>query len=71
MKNTADSLESLWDKLLSRQPALIEEAFQSLAQEDQQAVLAHLIRMSEEPGWQPEQRASARAALRVIEEKTS
>jgi hypothetical protein len=70
MKNTADSLDSIWDKLLSRQPALIAEAFRSLAQEDQESVRIHLRRMAEEPGWQPEQRASAQAALRAIDKES-
>lgn len=60
------SLESVWESLLSRQPELIWEVFGSLSEEQRQAVLEHLIRMVREPGWQPEQRISAQAALDVL-----
>ncbi len=58
--------ERLWEKLLSRLPASIKDAFAALDPSDQQAVLAHLQRMVTEPGWQPEQRLSAIAALDVL-----
>jgi hypothetical protein len=59
--------ESLWDQLLSRQPALIQAAFASLTLEQQNVVLAHLTRMLEEDGWHAEQRLSARAALQALQ----
>ncbi len=60
-------LEALWDGLLSRQPRQVRKAFASLESSEQKRVLAHLRRMVEEPGWQPEQRASAQAALDALE----
>jgi hypothetical protein len=60
------ALESLWDNLLSRQPALIQEVFGSLSDEQRQAVWEHLQRMVSEAGWQPEQRISAQSALDVL-----
>ncbi len=53
----SDQLEQLWDDLLSRQPARIRSAFESLQAAQQKAVLAHLRRMLKEDGWQPEQRS--------------
>ncbi len=61
-----DDLEILWDSLLSRQPEAIREAFESLGESDQQAVIAHLQRMIAEDGWHPEQRLSAQAALQAL-----
>lgn len=59
-------LEQLWNDLLSREDRKIRKAFTILDEESQQAVLRHLNRMSEEPGWHPEQRISAKAALRAL-----
>jgi hypothetical protein len=66
MNIESDQLEQIWDNLLSRQPNLIQAAFSSLDSINQKAVLAHLYRMVDETGWQPEQRASARAAIKVL-----
>ncbi len=66
MHKGRDQLVILWDDLLSRQPKSIKAAFASLGETDQQKVLEHLQRMVNEPGWQPEQRLSAEAALRVF-----
>lgn len=60
-------LESLWSALLSRNPDLILAAYHVLSAQEQAAVLAHLKRMAEEPGWHDEQRASARAALAALQ----
>lgn len=60
-------LEALWNDLLSRQPALVRTAFDTLDPNSQKTVLAHLRRMVAEEGWQPEQRTSAKAALRALE----
>ena len=62
----SDQLELLWDNLLSRQPDRIQSAYASLDTHNQKAVLAHLHRMVKEPGWQPEQRLSAKTAIKVI-----
>lgn len=67
---SAGKLESLWNELLSRQPKRIRRAFASLDPSEQNAVLAHLHRMVSESGWQPEQRASAQAALSALEDRS-
>jgi hypothetical protein len=59
-------LETLWDALLSRDPEQVYKAYNALAPVEREQVLAHLVRMTEEEGWQPEQRASARAALAAL-----
>ncbi len=61
-------LETLWDALLSRQPDKIKNAYGGLQAEEKEEILAHLKRMSEEPGWHPEQRRSAQAALIALTE---
>jgi hypothetical protein len=61
-----EQLDQLWDDLLSHQPELIRVAFASLDVSDQKAVLAHLHHMVTDAGWQPEQRASAKAALQAF-----
>lgn len=68
MTNTNfSSEEEFWDAILSRQPALIRQACQTLSEEERKALLAHLKRMISEPGWHPEQIASALAALQSLE----
>lgn len=66
MNGNQDLYEDIWGMLLSRQPVMIEKAFASLESEQQNVVLDHLQRMVTEPGWQPEQRVSAQAALDTI-----
>lgn len=69
MEQSQDELESLWDALLSRQDELILKAFSSLDKEGKEAVMNHLRRMCTEMGWHPEQAASAKSALDVLEIK--
>jgi len=64
--SSSDDLEKLWDQLLCRDPDKIRGAFTNLSTSEQQEVLAHLSRMSNEPGWHPEQRTSARCALEAL-----
>ncbi len=66
MNKVTKQLDELWEDLLSRQPGPIKVAFTSLDPSDQKAVLFHLQRMVNEPGWQPEQRLSAKTALDVL-----
>ena len=66
MDDTSDYLQELWSDLLSRQPETIRAAFASLDSSSRITVITHLQRMQNDPGWQPEQRASARAALRAL-----
>jgi len=62
-------LQVIWDALLSRQAERVVSMYNSLSSRDKKGVLDHLIRMSTESGWHPEQRASAIAALAAIQEK--
>ncbi len=66
MQSSMDEIEQLWELLLSRQPELVQQAYQGLAKEEQEAVMAHLKRMVDEPDWHPEQRISAQAALDAL-----
>jgi len=69
MEQSQDELETLWDALLSRQTYMILKAYNSLDKESKEAVMNHLRRMSTEIGWHPEQAASAKSALDVLEKK--
>ena len=66
MDDASDYLQELWSDLLSRQPETIRAAFVSLDSSSRKTVITHLQHMQNDPGWQPEQRASARAALRAL-----
>ena len=66
MSNTFKSVEQMWESLLSREPGAVSEVFSTLDEEEQAAVLAHLRKMTCEPGWHPEQKKSAEAALGVL-----
>jgi hypothetical protein len=59
-------LENLWEALLSRQPEQVRKAFAGLQAAERQSVREHLNRMATEPGWHPEQRLSAQAALEAL-----
>ncbi len=61
-----DDIEELWEKLLSRDQDLIENAFMSLTRTEQNQVFNHLKTMSTESGWHEEQKISADAAIEVI-----
>lgn len=65
-----DDLQQLWGSILSRQPALIREAWAGLSEEERGSVYAHLERMVSEDGWAEPQRISARAALDALSEVT-
>ena len=67
MDGPLDPLEGLWDGLLSRAPEQVRAVFATLEPAEKQAVLVHLKHIASEPGWQPEQRASAQAALEALE----
>jgi len=68
--SSLDQLEGLWNDLLSRQPELIQAAFDSLDEPAQKTVLSHLERMVSDPGWQLEQVASAKAAIHLLENRS-
>ena len=65
MDNQAN-FETLWDNLLSRQPERVKAAFSSLDPPSQEYVETDLQSMATEEGWHPEQRKSARAALKYL-----
>lgn len=68
MKNKGNlSIEELWDNLLSRDTQLINAAFNQLTKSEQNLVLDHLHKMTQEEGWLPVQKKSAQAALSSIE----
>lgn len=58
--------EQFWDAVLSRQPERIRSAIAGLDETERAQVLKHLRRMVGEAGWHPEQRKSARAALKAL-----
>jgi hypothetical protein len=66
MDRSTDPLEDFWDKILSRQPEQIRKAFMSLRSDEQQSVLTHIKHMATDPGWHPEQRISAQAAIEAL-----
>ena len=61
-------LERFWDSMLSREPVKILEVFKPLNDHDRSVVLEHLHRMLNEVGWHSEQRDSASAALKALED---
>jgi len=67
MELTDQPPEGIWDALLSGRPKRVRAAFSALDASSQKTVLAHLRVMVSEAGWQPEQRTSARIALRALE----
>jgi hypothetical protein len=62
-------LDELWEHLLSQDPARIRRVWGDLTDDEASAVLAHLARMRDEPGWSPGQREAAATALRVLREQ--
>lgn len=67
----ADPLEILWDGLLSRDPKRILATYSGLDPESQQVVIEHLLRMTREDGWHPEQIQSAQTALDTLNSEHS
>jgi hypothetical protein len=66
-KRGKQSIELIWDKLLSRDPQIIISVFNHLNQSEKNTVLEHLRKMNSEAGWLPVQKESAEAALQAIE----
>ena len=67
MNQDPETLEHLWDNLLSRNPEQILKIFTTLDAIQQKSVLEHLSRMAQEPGWHPEQSLSAQIALKALD----
>jgi hypothetical protein len=59
-------VEAFWDAILSREPQKILAAFRPLPALEQQQVLSHLNRMTQESGWHDQQRLSAQTALDIL-----
>lgn len=66
MTGLDEYLEHLWDRLLSREPEKILQAFGELDKTERGLIQAHLQRMASEPDWHPEQVRSAQAAIDTI-----
>jgi hypothetical protein len=66
MSGDPELFYNVWEMILSRQPEVIRNIFNSLDDEEKNTVLDHLKKMESESGWHPEQRESARAALEAI-----
>jgi len=64
--NNSQSLESIWEALLSRDPEIICGAMDRVNTDEKKQIIGHLQKMVGEPGWHEEQRKSARTALDVI-----
>jgi hypothetical protein len=66
MSPEKNRFDNIWEVLLSRDPVKIMTGYDGLPPDQKRAVLEHLEKMAGEPGWQPEQRLSAQAALDAI-----
>ena len=62
--------DELWDAILSRETQRVLNAWVKLDPEEQTSLLVHLVRMTSEDGWHPEQVTSAQAALDAIRNDT-
>ena len=68
MIERSDTLEKIWNNLLSQHDERVKAAYSGLSPDERYAVMKHLIRMKEEEGWLENQRQSANIALEVIKE---
>ena len=59
-------VEILWDKILSRVPEQVRQAYHTLAKSEKETVRTHLRKMIAESDWHPEQKISAKEALAII-----
>ena len=60
------SIEIIWEGILSRDEQQIRQAFETLEEESQREIIAHLRVMTSKEGWHPEQRISAQTALDIL-----
>jgi hypothetical protein len=67
MNDLYDPLESIWDGLLSHDPAQIIKSYNSLDPSSQRSAWLHLKRMVSEEGWLPVQQQSAQIALDALQ----
>jgi hypothetical protein len=61
-----NSIDRLWDALLSRDFALIQKTYKHLNEKDQKVIMDHLIKMTIDFGWHSEQKRSAEIAIDAI-----
>ena len=61
-----NSIEQLWDPLLSRDSERIQITFKHLNEIERKAVIDHLLIMTTEDGWHSDQKQSAQVALDTI-----
>ncbi|NIM93730.1 MAG: hypothetical protein GTO18_08475 [Anaerolineales bacterium] len=59
--------EAFWSDVLSEDPTRIHSAIESISSEEREAVISHLERMANEPGWLEGQQRRAQFALKVLE----
>ena len=55
MDKPGNSLETVWDGLLSRLPEQVQASYASLDEMEKKAVLDHLDKIESQLGWHPEQ----------------
>lgn len=60
------TIEAFWNEILSEEPARVRKAWLDLDDEEAEALIKHLRRMTDEDGWSQPQRQSAGAALKII-----
>lgn len=70
MSDPEGELDKLWGELLSRDAQKIRSAYDRLTPEERESIKAHLLRMTQEPGWLDEQRISAQTALKILSKNT-
>jgi phosphoglycolate phosphatase-like HAD superfamily hydrolase len=68
LSGAAQELEDLWGELFSGEAARVRKAWMSLTDDECQTILQHLRKMVDDPSYQPQQKESAAAALRLIRE---
>lgn len=63
-----NDLEAIWSALLSEDAAAIRRAWSDLTDDEAQAVVTHLKRMTTGEGYSADQRRAAQFALEAIRE---
>jgi hypothetical protein len=58
----------IWTEILSRNEEQIRQSFLSLSQTEKITIRAHLIKMTTEPDWHPQQIKSAQIALDAVKD---
>jgi len=61
-----DDLDRFWADVLSGDPLRVQAIWSGLSEAERQALVDHLVRMRDEPGWHTAQRDASEGALRAI-----